>query len=321
MGKTNLLEAVYYLCYTKSYFTSYQQQLVKHGCDGFRIEGMFEENCKKQNVVCKWKAGKKELFENEAPIEKITDYVGKHTAVMIAPDDIEIINEGSEIRRKWIDGILAQTDKHYFESLLQYQQALQQRNAWLKMNVQKPQHDFTMLEFYDELLVKHGTYLFERRLRFIDEFVVFLKEYYTVLSGGKEALALIYKSDLQSRSLSELLKKGLYHDLQMQRTLRGIHKDDIEFSLNSRLIKQYGSQGQKKSYLFALKLAQFQYLKVQLASAPVLLLDDIFEKLDPNRLASLQEIISGAEYKQVLVTDTENRAFFGGNKSMQTILL
>lgn len=321
VGKTNLLDAIYYLCYTKSYFTGYQHQLVKHGCDGFRIEGFFEEEDITQKVTCKWKTGKKELFENDVLTEKITDYVGKHTAVMIAPDDIALINEGSEIRRKWLDGILSQVDKQYFESLLQYQQALTQRNAWLKMNAVKAQHDFTILEFYDQQLSQYGTYLFAKRNQFLQEFVDVLKEYYMLLSDGREDIAFTYKSDLHAATLPQLLKKSLHNDLQLQRTLKGVHKDEIDFLLNGRLIKLFGSQGQKKSYLFALKLAQFNYLQNQLKSTPVLLLDDIFDKLDKGRLRALQQIISSENYKQVIMTDTENRKFSDIGKCVEIVTL
>lgn len=324
VGKTNLLDAVYYLCYTKSYFTGYQHQLVKQGCDGFRIEGVFVENDVPQKLTCKWKGGKKELLENDVLCEKITSYVGKHAAVMIAPDDIALINEGSEIRRKWMDGILAQTDRVYFESLLQYQQTLAQRNAWLKMNAAKPQQDFTMVDFYDQLLVQHGQIIFSKRQLFIQEFIPLLQEYYQRLSNGTELANINYQSALQEQPLQQWLKKTLSYDMQLQRTTKGVHRDSLELLLNELPLRQFGSQGQKKSFVFALKLAQFVYHQTKMHNTPVLLLDDIFEKLDKERLQQLWNIVQSFENKQVLITDTdvkrlENR--IGNQQNVEHILL
>lgn len=236
--------------------------------------------------------------------ERPTDHIGKYAAVMIAPDDMELVNDGSELRRRWVDSILGQVDREYLERLMQYQRVLLQRNAWLKMQATKPTVDSAELDYYNEKMAGDGTYIYQKRSVFIDGFLPILQDFYHRLSGGKEEVTAVYESDLAKNSLSELLKQGLEHDLRLQRTLRGIHKDDWTFTLNGLSLKQFGSQGQKKSFLFALKLAQYAYLSAQQGHLPILLLDDIFEKLDQNRMEALLRIIKGPEFGQVILTDT-----------------
>ncbi len=303
-GKTNLLDAVYYLCYTKSYFTGHQHHVVQQGMDGFRLEGVFDRKGTGETICCKWKQGKKEISADNVPYERIADHIGKHAAVMIAPDDMALINDGSELRRKWVDSILSQVDKAYLEALLQYQRVLLQRNAWLKQQAFNPDPDRVTLDFYDEQLARNGAYIYERRTRFLEAFIPLLHDFYGKLCNGREEITLVYESDLAVKSLAGWLKEGLRQDLQMQRTLRGIHKDDWQFMLGGALVRRFGSQGQKKSFLFALKLAQYAYLVRELGYKPVLLLDDIFEKLDQHRMESLLRIIRSEGFGQVLLTDT-----------------
>ncbi len=303
-GKTNLLDAVYYLCYTKSYFTSYQQYTAQSGTDGFRVDGFFVKDGTDTNVICKWKQGKKEVMADNTVYESVSDHIGKYSAVMIAPDDIELINDGSEIRRRFVDGILSQADKRYFESLMQYQKVLQQRNAWLKQQFLHPSSDSASLEYYDQQLVLTGSYIHQKRREFLSGFMPFVDQFYHKLCEGKEMIRVAYESELSQKPLQQLLRESLQHDMRTQRTNKGIHKDDLVFLLDEILIKQFGSQGQKKSYLFALKLAQYAYLSQQLGYLPILLLDDIFEKLDQNRMEALLKIIRGEGFGQVLLTDT-----------------
>lgn len=306
-GKTNLLDAIYYLCYTKSYFSAYQQNSVQNGMDGFRVTGTFCRDDRQEVISCKWKAGKKEITKNDVEYEKITDHIGRWSAVMIAPDDTELINGGSEQRRKWVDSILSQTDKNYLEQLMRYQRVLLQRNAWLKMQSFKPSADYTELDFYNSQLATDGTYIYQSRKMFLQQFVPLLSDFYHRLSGGHEPIEVNYSSDLDQKTLAEWLSQNLQYDLRYQRTLRGIHKDDWDFNLNGMTLKQFGSQGQKKSFLFALKLAQYAYLSKTLGHLPILLLDDIFEKLDQNRMEALLRIIRGADFGQVILTDTHAR--------------
>ena len=303
-GKTNLLDAVYYLCYTKSYFSAYQQNSVQSGMDGFRVTGAFNRKDKEETISCKWKGGKKEIYKNEVEYEKITDHIGVYSAVMIAPDDTELVNGSSELRRKWVDSILGQVDRSYLEMLMHYQRILLQRNAWLKIQAYRPAADNTELDYYNAQLEEDSAYIYQQRKVFINEFLPLLDKYYHELAGGKEAIQVTYNSDLAQKPLAKWLEQGLEHDLRYQRTLRGIHKDDWEFTLNGLALKQFGSQGQKKSFLFALKLAQYAYLSKAQGHLPILLLDDIFEKLDQNRMEALLRIIRGADFGQVILTDT-----------------
>ena len=303
-GKTNLLDAVYYLCYTKSYFSAYQQNSVQNGLDGFRVTGAFTKPGKQETISCKWKAGKKEVSANNVEYEKVTDHIGAYSAVMIAPDDTELINEHSELRRKWIDGILSQVNRDYLEKLMHYQRMLLQRNAWLKNQAFRPAENYTELEYYNKGLAADGDYIYECRRAFLEEFLPLLNDLYHRLSNGNEAIQVTYTSDVSKQPLLAWLEQNLQHDLRYQRTLRGIHKDDWDFRLNGMALKQFGSQGQKKSFLFALKLAQYAYLSKALGHLPILLLDDIFEKLDQNRMESLLRIIRGKDFGQVILTDT-----------------
>lgn len=324
-GKTNLLDAVYYLCYTKSYFSAYQQHSVQAGTDGFRIEGTFCKNeDRDEQISCKWKQGKKEIAANGVEYDKLTDHIGKYAAVMIAPDDMELINDGSELRRKWIDGILSQTDREYLERLIHYQKVLQQRNAWLKMQAFNYSADRTALEYYNTQLAGDGTYIFQRRKVFLARFLPLLESFYQQLCSGKEAVNVTYESDVSEKPLEQWLHQGLEQDLRMQRTLRGIHKDDWCFLLNDITLKQFASQGQKKSFLFALKLAQYAYLSMEQGHLPILLLDDIFEKLDQNRMEALLRIIRGPGFGQVILTDTHSKRVaeaFGSNIDISFITL
>jgi DNA replication and repair protein RecF len=303
-GKTNLLDAVYYLCYTKSYFSAYQQNSVQNGKEGFRVTGVFGKDAREETISCKWVAGKKEVFTNDVAYEKVTDHIGSYAAVMIAPDDVEIINGGSELRRKWIDSILGQVDRNYLEKLMHYQRVLLQRNAWLKIQSYKPADNNTELEYYNDQLASDGAYIYDQRKNFIEKFVPLLDNFYQRLSGGKEPIQVIYNSDLSERPLPVWLEQNLQYDLRYQRTLRGIHKDDWDFRLNDMQLKQFGSQGQKKSFLFALKLAQYAYLAEVTKHLPILLLDDIFEKLDQSRMEALLRIIRNPDFGQVILTDT-----------------
>lgn len=323
-GKTNLLDAVYYLCYTKSYFSNNQQLSARSGTDGFRVEGTFGNENRQELIACKWQAGKKELTADGVPYERMTDHIGKYAAVMVAPDDLELINGGSELRRKWVDSILCQTSRDYLECLLQYQRVLQQRNAWLKMEAMRPSSDDVSLDFYNQQLSSAGTFIYEQRKAFLERFLPLVNPFYHQLSGGKEEISILYTTDLDQKPLAQWLGEGLQHDLRLQRTLRGIHKDDWDFRLGDALVRQFGSQGQKKSFLFALKLAQYRYLATELGSLPVLLLDDIFEKLDQSRIEALLRIIRGPGFGQVLLTDTHRQRVqdaFGPEADMDCISL
>ncbi len=323
-GKTNLLDAVYYLCYTKSYFTSYQQHCVQTGREAFRVAGTFLAAVTDENIVCLWRGGKKEISANDTEYEKPTDHIGRFSAVMIAPDDIELVNGTSELRRKWIDSILGQVDREYLEKLLRYQRVLQQRNAWLKTQAAGPECSMETLEFYDAAMAADGTYLYNARASFIQQFRAILANYYQQLSDGRESVTLAYNSKLSQAPLADLLSQSLNQDIRLQRTLYGIHRDELDFGINGMALKQFGSQGQKKSFLFALKLAQYDYLGRTQGHLPILLLDDVFEKLDQSRMEALLRIISREGFGQVILTDTHKERViqaFGNEPSLHVLEL
>ncbi len=314
-GKTNLLDAVYYLCYTKSYFTSTQALNARFGTDGFRLEGHFE-GARRETIVCKWQGGRKEVMADGVPYDRTADHIGKYAAVMVAPDDLELINGGAEVRRRWVDSILGQTDREYLDRLGHYNRVLQQRAAWLRTEQISPGADRIALEFYDAQLAEHGTCLHDRRAVFLDAFMPLLHPYYIELSGGREAVTIHHEADLYRRPMKQWLRTGLATDLRAGRTLHGPHRDDWDFRLDGAGAKAFASQGQKKSFLFALKLAQYAYLREALGHLPILLLDDVFEKLDAARISALLRIIRGPGFGQVLLTDTHaervEEAFGGG---------
>ncbi|NDC40875.1 MAG: DNA replication and repair protein RecF, partial [Chitinophagia bacterium] len=259
-GKTNLLDAVYYLCYTKSYFTNSQQHCALHGTDAFRVNGIFVQDGEEQTVLCKWQAGKKELIYNGATCERVADYIGRFPAVMIAPDDTELLTGASEQRRKWVDGILCQTDKDYFSQLLLYQKVLLQRNAWLKAEALQPTNRYDVLDYYNLVLSDSGTSLHRKRTNFLSEIVPMVAKLYHEIAQAKEVVGINYISDVSGSSIADLLARSIEHDLRLQRTTKGVHRDDLELLLQGNAARQFASQGQKKSLLFAMKLAQYHYL-------------------------------------------------------------
>ena len=308
-GKTAVLDAAYYLCYTKSYFTAQQQALARWGSPGFKIVGeladpLFPERM--HTVSCRWEDGKKEIAVDGAAYPKPSDHIGRWAAVMIAPDDSELLLGSAEGRRRWADSILAQTDRQYLDHLTQYNRLLQQRNAWLKAQAFGPQRADAELESYNHRMAESGTYLYERRKAFSADFVPLLRAMYARLSAGAEAVDLAYESDLHEKSAGEWLAETLPADLRAQRTGRGVHKDDWIFQIHEKPVRLYASQGQRKSLLFALKLAQYRYLQQRFGFAPLLLLDDVFEKLDQRRIEALLGIIGEPQFGQVLLTDTHS---------------
>lgn len=296
VGKTNLLDAVYYLCYTKSYFQTRESNNVQHHTSGFRLEGRFAG----ETISCKWKEGKKTISHDDVAYEKVTEHIGKYTAVMIAPDDIELINGGSELRRKFIDGLLSQSDPQYLEHLLAYQKYLQQRNAYLRQAA-APAAD--LLDVYDERLAHHGSRLIRERARLSGLLPEKVSSYYRSLCGGAEHTGLIYKRCAAPEQLQALLQQSRRRDMEYKRTLTGPHTEDWVFTIGNSPLKAHASQGQKKSFLIGLKLAQIDWMQ-GLGRKPFLLLDDIFEKLDRKRLLQLFGLLQQFELGQVLMTHT-----------------
>lgn len=305
-GKTNLLDAIYYLSYTKSFFNSIDHQNVRFDEDFFMIQGDFNHNDEISNVYCGLKKAEKKIFKkNKKTYSKLADHVGLFPVVMITPYDSNLILEGSEIRRKFLDALIAQFDRNYLHHLMDYNKVVQQRNALLKQFAEKGNFQESLLDIYDDQLVEKAVIIHHERAAFINEFVPVFNAFYQQISSGKEEVSLVYESQLnENDDVRQLLKSCQANDLRATYCTLGIHKDDLEFRLGANPLKKFGSQGQQKSFLIALKLAQFEFIKNKRGFAPILLLDDIFDKLDDTRVSYLLKLIAEGKLGQTFITDT-----------------
>ncbi len=303
-GKTNLLDALYYLSFTKSFFNPSDSQHVLHGEQFFSIQAAYEKNNLDEQVLLSFYQGKKTIKLNNNEVKKFSDHIGYFPLVMITPNDIFLLHEGSEERRKFLDGLIAQTDKVYLQYLIQYNRVVEQRNKQLKLYAEGAIFDDVLMEAYHQKLGELGQYIYKTRKSFLSDFLTLVNQYYATLSQSAETISVTYKSDLHDADLFSLLRDSLRTDAASQRTTKGIHKDDLEFYIENRMIKKFGSQGQQKSFIIALKLAQYTYLKQATGIKPLLLLDDIFEKLDEYRLRTLMHMIAEETFGQLFITDT-----------------
>ncbi|TAL40278.1 MAG: DNA replication and repair protein RecF [Chitinophagaceae bacterium] len=304
VGKTNLLDGIHYLCFTKSYFTRDNINM-QNGQQGFRVEGELELNDKKEKAVCIFReTGKKEFSVNETFYEKFAHHIGHYPCVIIAPDDIQIITGSSGERRRFLDALLSQLDPDYLQHLITYSKILLQRNSVLKTFAEKGKKDLSLLDVLDEQLIKPGVYVFEKRKQFVVSFLPLVKKLYSAISRLEEETSSAYQSELLQASFKELLQYNRNRDISAQRTTCGIHRDDLLFNLDSQPFRNTASQGQRKSLLFALKLAEMDVLKENKGFAPLLLLDDVFEKLDEDRIANLLQRVCIENDGQVFITDT-----------------
>ena len=291
---------------TKSYFNIPDQKLVREKSTFYRLEGEIVTKEKDHKIVCKHGKGIKKVIEkNGVEYEKLADHIGMMPVVMIAPDDVELINGPSLVRRRFLDSTLAQVDHHYLSDLILYNRLLKQRNALLKSGLQNRMVDPALLESYDVKMNPLADSIYKKRSIFFNQFEKILGTYYLDISGGGEHISCSYASHLDQSSLLELAASNRDREKMMGRTLFGIHKDSIVFSLENHPMKLFASQGQKKSFIFALKLAQFQYLANHLNEKPMLLLDDIFDRLDLDRVDRLAGIILKPTFGQVFVSDTQ----------------
>lgn len=307
LGKTNLLDAIHYLCFTKSYFSKNDAQHVLNGAQGFRIAGTVQPGAGKQNeveAICILReTGKKEFLLEGVPYEKFAQHIGKFPCVFIAPDDVQIITGTSEERRRFIDALLCQLDEPYLQHLISYNKILQQRNSYLK-SLPGNTADAQLLDVYDRQLVLHGNYVFEQRRLFLEKLVPLVKTFYEQIAGVPEDINLLYESSLLQTAFDRLLAQNRDRDIILQRTAQGVHRDDINLALGDQPFKSIASQGQRKSLLFALKLAEFEILKENKGFPPFLLLDDVFEKLDAQRMHNLLTRVCVQNTGQVFITDT-----------------
>ena len=305
MGKTNLLDAIYYSCLTKSYFTT-DLMLPNFSDAFFRIETHIVLNTENQIVEIKYlKQEKKEILINKVKMEKQAEYIGRFPCVIITPDDNQLILGASELRRKFIDATLCQFSVEYLNHLVVYNKILAQRNALLKSFFERKYFDKILLESYNQKLIHSGSFIFNQRKLFIEKLIPIVEHIYSVISGGKEVITISYHSDLLEVSFEQLLQQQQEQDKYAQRTTKGIHTDDLSFKLNDFPVKKIGSQGQQKTFLIALKLAQYELLRQEKQIQPLLLLDDIFDKLDTQRMERIFRFIHDDKFGQVFITDTD----------------
>ncbi len=303
-GKTNLLDAMHYLSFTKSAINPSDAQNVRLGESQFMIKGHFQRQEKLKEVVCSFQTGQKKIREDGQDYLKFSEHVGKYPVVMIAPQDIELIWDGSEVRRKFFDSLLSQMDHSYLEDLIVYTTHLKQRNSALKLFAERGQTDHDLLTTYNQKIVPAAKSIYAKRKEFLTEFLPAFVKHYQNLSGAKhEEMNIQYRSDLDGADFEALLQKNLSRDLALQRTTVGIHRDEFLFLLNENEVKRYGSQGQQKSFLIALKLAEFQCLADKKKFKPLLLLDDIFDKLDDNRIRKVLQFVAEGLFGQLFITD------------------
>ena len=305
IGKTNIIDSIYHLAFTKSYFNPSTSQNVKIGEDFFSINGNFEINNRDEKVHCYYKNGDKKIIKkNGKQYKRISDHIGLINLIIISPHDRNLITEGSEMRRKFIDSVIGQVDKIYLQKVIDYGKVIIQRNSLLKYFFINRKFDKDTLDTYNQQLITLGTPIFKERNNFLKTFIPIFKNYYSEISSGNESVDIAYKSDLNSGSFSEILHDSESKDRFLQYTSKGIHKDDLNFTIENNKIKNFGSQGQQKSFLIALKLAQFDYYKTEFGNSPLVLLDDIFDKLDQERVRQIVQILENKDFGQIFITDT-----------------
>ncbi len=304
-GKTNILDAIHYLSLTKSFFNPVDSQNINYGKEFFIIQGEFMIGDEPENIYCSIQKNKKKVFKrNQKEYQKLSGHIGYLPLVMISPNDINLILEGSEVRRKFIDNVISQHQKDYLHDLIQYNKALKQRNQLLKKFAQSNSFDTASLETWDYQLCKYGKNIYEQRVNFIEQFLPVFQNYYDQISSGKENVQLTYRSQLHHNSLQNLLKDSVDKDRILQYTTQGIHKDDLLLDIEGHPIKQSGSQGQQKSYLVALKFAKYDFIKSMKKINPIILLDDIFDKFDDERVSTIINLIAGQHFGQIFITET-----------------
>lgn len=305
IGKTNILDAIYHLSFGKSYFNPIASQNIKHGEDFFVVDGLFFKDERDEKIICSLKKGAKKVIKrNGKAYDKFSDHIGFLPLVIISPADRDLILEGSDTRRKFIDGVISQSNKEYLTALLKYNKILLQRNSLLKYFAVNHTFDKTTLSVYNEQLQEYGSIIHKERVAFLNAFIPIFKEQYAAISGGKENVTITYNSKLLEKNLLQLFDESLEKDRAVQYTTVGTHKDDLSFEINEYPVKKFGSQGQQKSFLIALKLAQFNFIKEQAKTTPILLLDDIFDKLDENRVAQIVSLVDDDNFGQIFISDT-----------------
>lgn len=306
VGKTNILDAVYYLSFCRSYFTTVDTQNIRHGEDFFAINGIYHRGTAiPDQVQCQQKrSARKRFLLNKKEYERLADHIGNFPLVMISPYDNDLINDGSELRRRYIDSVISQFDKLYLDDLINYNKALSQRNTLLKQFAERRTFDREALNIWSVQMVRLGEQIHLRRQQFLDAFIPLFSHYFAYISGDSESVGIDYASQLTGASYAHLMEEAIARDQSAQFTTTGIHKDDLEFTIGGYPVKRFGSQGQQKSFIIAIKLAQFEYTRRVKGYKPILLLDDIFDKLDDIRVQQLIKLVGEHSFGQVFITDT-----------------
>ena len=302
-GKTNLLDAIYFLSFTKSAFAAQDRQLIRHNQAFFMLKGLFSDEAGTRAVMGSLQAGSRKMFKVDGvEYQKLSEHIGRFPAILFAPDDVDLIREGSEPRRRFFDTLISQVDHAYLDQLIRYNHQLKQRNSLLRMGQERGAIDWVAIEAYDHELARSGTFIYERRLYFANEFAPYFERHCEFIVSGTERYTLRYESDVAHTAYHDGLFNTRSRDLAMQRTNFGIHSDDFLFRMGNHELKKLGSQGQQKSFVIAMRLAQHDILKKYKGFEPILLLDDIFDKLDDARIDRLLELISG-NLGQLFITD------------------
>ena len=305
IGKTNILDAIYHLANGKSYFNPLAVQNIKHGEDFFVVDGEFEKSGRTEQILCSLKKGQKKILKRNGKVyEKFSDHIGFIPLVIISPADSDLIIEGSETRRKFIDTVISQLDSSYLQQLIQYQKIISQRNALLKFFALNHVFENDTLSIYNEQLNTLGQFIFEKRKKFLIDFIPIFNNYHREITNSAETVQVVYQSNLFEKDTLTLLEENISKDRALHYTSVGVHKDDLSFEIDNYPIKKFGSQGQQKSFLIALKLAQFDFVKKQSGEKPILLFDDIFDKLDEFRVSKIIEMVNKEEFGQLFISDT-----------------
>lgn len=304
-GKTNLMDAIYYLSFCKSFLNPVDGQNIRFDQEFFMIQGRYSRLESDETIYCGLKRNQKKIVKrNQKEYKKLSEHIGLIPLIVVTPSDTNLITGGSEERRRFIDSVISQYDAVYLEALIRYNRALQQRNNLLKQFAANNAFNLETVEIWDDQLVKYGRQIHAVRKTFIENLQPIFQKYYQLISGGKEIVGLKHQSDLTDQDFDQLLKDSVGKDRMLQYTTTGIHKDDFEFELAGYPIRKFGSQGQRKTYLVSLKLAQFDFMKQISGITPILLLDDIFDKLDKERVEQIVKLVADDHFGQIFITDT-----------------
>lgn len=301
-GKTNLLDAIYYLSMTKSAFSSSDKYAFRHGAEEFSLSGSYrmENGLSSRFSIRMTSRGEKKVKRDDKQYAKVSEHIGLLPVVMVSPADVSMVSESGEERRRFVNAVLSQMDREYMSALQQYNRLLLQRNRMLKEN----KVDRSLLEVIDMRMAAYAESVYAKRKTFVEELTPIVQEYYKAVSGGSEHVDIGYETDMGKASLDLLLASSYEKDCMMKHTTTGVHRDDFMFTMDGAPIRRYGSQGQQKSFLVSLKFAQYEIMKKNYGFAPILLLDDVFDKLDMGRISNLLQMVASEDFGQIFITDS-----------------